>query len=405
MNKTLLIIGAGIEQIPGIKLAKKMGLYVLATDGNPFAPGFKHADDYARVSTYNIKGTVDFASRYNQKKKIDGVVTLASDVPVTVSSVAHELRLSGNTITTAKLASNKLLMKNKFAADGISIPEFCEVKNVQDIKRFIKKNGYPVVIKPIDSRGARGVLRITENIDLEWAFGRSKKESSLGRVMVEKFLDGPQISSESIIYDDNIYTPGLSNRNYEYLERFSPYIIENGGDLPVSLNDSQKKSLDEVLLKAANSIGIKRGSIKGDIVWTRNGPKVIEVAARLSGGWFCTDEIPLSTGVNVVKTVIDMALGIKPNFTELIPKYHRGVALRYIFANKGKITGISGVNVVKGNPNVVKVGINIKPGSIIDEISDHTKRLGYVITRADTREKAIKAAQKAISSIKIHISK
>ncbi|MEA3346506.1 MAG: ATP-grasp domain-containing protein [Candidatus Auribacterota bacterium] len=397
------MIGAGVEQVPGIKLARKMGLYVITTDRQPKAPGFRYANESVVISTYDVESTVRFAVKYNRKRKIDGVMTVASDVPLTVASVANALCLPGNSIRTAKLASNKLLMKRRFVKDGVPIPEFSGVKNVKEVKKFIKKHRYPVVLKPVDSRGARGVLRLTRGVDLEWAFKKSKSESPVKQVMIEKFLNGLQISSESIIYDDCFITPGLSNRNYEYLEKFSPHVIENGGDLPVSLNKQQKVKVDELLIKAAKSLGIKRGSLKGDIVYTKDGPKVIEIAARLSGGWFATDEIPFSTGVNIVKAVINISLGIKPDFKKLVPRYQKYVAQRYLFSDEGRITKISGLAKARKLPNVRKIGINIEPGRIVGEINNHTKRTGFVITVADTRKKSIAAAKKAVSLIKAEV--
>lgn len=405
MSRRLLIIGAGIEQIPGIKLAKRMGINVILTDGNPKALGFKYADDYEIISTYDVKKTVEFAKKYNKRKKIDGVMTLASDVPLTVSSVADALGLPGNSISTARLASNKLLMKKKFVECGVPAPVFKEVKNVSDVKDFLKLWGYPVVLKPVDSRGARGVLRITRGIDLDWAFKTSKSFSKTKRVIAEQFLHGNQISTESIVLDGKIYTPGLSDRNYEYLEKFSPHIIENGGDLPALLNNEQRRKIDEVLLKAANALGINNNSVKGDVVYTKYGPKIIEIAARLSGGWFCTDEIPLSTGVDLVKAVIKLSLGDKLHVRDLVPKYNKGVALRYVFSSGGIVSSISGINEVKKIRGVVKVGINIKKGSVIDSVSDHTKRLGYVISLSGTKKQAIGIAKKAVSLVRVKMTK
>ncbi|OGC22875.1 hypothetical protein A2291_00005 [candidate division WOR-1 bacterium RIFOXYB2_FULL_42_35] len=404
LPKTILIIGAGIEQVPAIKLAKSMGLRVVVTDGNQSAPGFEWADDFAVISTYDCVKTVSFARDYSQSKnRLDGVITVASDVPLTVAAVAQELGLPGHSLETAKIATHKLLMKEKFSEFGVPIPSFKEIRDVDELKGFIKIYQYPVVIKPMDSRGARGVLRLTESTDLSWAFAESRKASPLGRVMVEDFLEGLQISSESIIYDGQIFTPGLANRNYEYLEKYAPYIIENGGDLPVLLDEVQKQELNRVLLKAAEALGISRGSLKGDIVLTRDGFKIIEVAARLSGGWFATDEIPLSSGVNVVEAVINIALGIKFDFSKLSPKYSRGVALRYLFVEQGRIDRITGLEEVEKMSFVKKIGINLAEGTVIEKMSDHTKRLGFVITEAETRQAAIDYANQALKSIKVNI--
>jgi len=403
MSKTLMLIGAGIEQIPGIELAKKMGLRVVVTDMNPEAPGFEFADDHLLASTYDVERTVDLSLRISKKNRIDGVMTVGVDVPLTVASVAHELGLPGISLETARLASDKLAMKNKFQQDGVSIPWFKEINTLSELQQVVKDRGYPLVVKPVDSRGARGVLRITKDIDLKWAYEMSKSHSPTDRIMVEEFLSGPQVSTESIVYDGRIFTPGFTDRNYEFLERFSPYIVENGGQQPSFLPLEHQEQICRLMYGAAKSMGITQGVAKGDVVFTEDGPKVIEIAARLSGGWFCTDEIPLSTGVNIVKTMMQISLGEEPDLDELLPKYHRGVALRYLFPSAGTVKAISGVDIVEKIDWVKKIGIYVKPGDVIEPITDHTKRAGFVITIGETREIAVQRAKEAIRMIRIDI--
>ena len=405
-NKTLLIIGAGAEQVPGILLAQKLGIFVVAVDGNPRAPGFALADDYGVVSTYDVPGNVQFARTYSgSKRNIDGVMTLASDVPMTVAAVAYALGLPGHTLQTARRASDKLLMKRVFAKNGVPIPEFAPVKNSADIERFVRRHGYPIVVKPVDSRGARGVLRISNKEDLSWAIHTSRSESPSGRVMVEKFLQGPQFSTESVIYDGRIMTTGLSDRNYEYLEKFAPNIIENGGDLPASLNSAQRKRLNALLLRAARSLGIKRGSMKGDVVWTKRGPYIIEVAARLSGGYFATDEVPLSTGVDIVEQVIRIALGLPPQFRMLKPKFTKYVCQRFFFPQgAGTIRNIRGIAKARAIPGVKRLHLYAKVDDVVKKIVSHPSRGGYVMAVATTRAKAQSIARRAVETVRFFIS-
>ena len=121
MNKTLLIISGGSEAIPGIQKAKEMGLYVVVSDGNKNAPGFAFADDRIIASTYDIELTVKKSKDYNNLRKIDGVMCMASDVPLTVASVAKELSIPGITIESAMLSSDKIAMKDKFFSDNVFI--------------------------------------------------------------------------------------------------------------------------------------------------------------------------------------------------------------------------------------------------------------------------------------------
>lgn len=402
MVKTLLILSAGIEAMPGIKLAKSMGLHVVVSDMNPKAPGFALADDHIIASTYDIPETVDAALKYDRtERKIDGVICIAADVPLTVASVVSALGLPGIPVKSASLAADKIAMKECFSDAGISIPWFSKVKSVEHLREIVDKKGYPLIMKPVDSRGARGVLRLTEHTDLDWAFGHSMQFSSSSQVMVEEYLKGPQISTESVLLDGQGITPGFIDRNYEYLDCFAPYIIENGGQQPSCLGEEDQAAVTELAERAGRAMGITTGVIKGDMVLTSEGPKIIELATRLSGGWMSTDQIPLGTGVDLVGSAIRLALGEKVDPKKLKPRYHKGVAIRYFFPQPGTVAEISNVNEFRDLPWVHRLCLFAKPGDVIEPVTNHTKRAGFVITTANTAEKAVEFASRVINAVKI----
>ena len=142
-------------------------------------------------------------------------------------------------------------------------------------------------------------------------------------------MEGPQVSTESMMIDGNCYTIGFADRNYEYLEKYAPFIIENGGDLPSSLPEEIQDEVKKVVQKAALSMGIVNGIVKGDIVIYDGKPYVIELAARLSGGYFCTHEIPMNSGVDLVGNAIKMAIGENVDPDDLKPKFNKNICQRY----------------------------------------------------------------------------
>lgn len=399
-RKSLLIIGAGIEQVPAIKLAKSFGWTVLATDGNPKAPGLAFADDHRAASTYDVTATIAAAAQLRQARSLDGVMTIASDVPVTVAAVAKRFGLPGLDPETARLASDKILMKRALKAAGVPVPWFTELGSPHELKNLVKERGFPCVIKPVDSRGARGVLCLTRGVDLDWAFRHSRAFSPTKRVMAEEYLAGPQISSESIVWDGKIWTPGLADRNYEMLKKFAPFIIENGGELPSRAARGREREITRVLLATARALGLKRGNLKGDLVVTKNGVHVIEVAARLSGGYFATHEIPLSTGVDLVGESMRLALGMTPRASALKLRRHRGIAIRYFFPPPGRLTAVEGVQKLARLPWVKHWGVYVNPGKDIPPVTDHTKRAGFVLTSGRDRAQAVRRARAAIRSVR-----
>lgn len=400
--KTLLIISGGIEAVPGILAAKKMGLFVVVCDIDPDAPGFLHADDRIISSTYDVSGTVEKARQYHASvRKLDGVICIAADVPLTVAAVAEALELPGIGSASATLASDKLKMKRHLAKHGVAVPWFSEVESFEHLSGIIRERGYPLIIKPLDSRGSRGVLKLNEQHDLSRAYKYCRSQSKLPVIIAEEFLEGPQISTESVILDGRGYTVGFSDRNYEYIERYAPYIIENGGQQPSILNPGEKRQVSRLAEQAAVAMGIENGIAKGDMVLTREGPKVIEIAARLSGGWFSTDQIPLSTGVDIIGAAIRLALGEKVDPVNLSPKFNKGVAIRYFFPRPGKITAIRNLESFAHISWIHKIMIFYKEGEVLEQPSNHTKRAGFVITVGDTREQAVARAKEVINTIEI----
>ena len=396
------MVSGGIEAVPGIRLAQEMGLHVVVSDGNPQAPGMAVAHDRLVASTYDSRATAAAAREYHTTvRPIDGVMCIASDLRFTVAHVAETLGLPGISTRSAQLASDKMAMKLRFASDGIPIPYFSEIICAADLRSIIRARGFPLVLKPVDSRGARGVLRLTEEVDAEWAVGFSRSFSPSGRIMVEEYLDGPQVSTESLVIDGVAYTPGFSDRNYELLERYHPHIIENGGELPSHLPVHIQQSVREVVGRAAASMGIQNGVVKGDMVVSRGKPYVIELAARLSGGYFCTHEIPLNTGVNFVGLAIRQALGEKPRPEALTPTIQRGVAQRYLFPAPGRVNRISGIEEVRCRAEVALCDVRVRVGDIVGPINCHPHRAGVVIAVGDSRDNAVARVLDAISRIKI----
>ena len=396
--KTLLILNAGIEAIPGIKKAKSMGLNIVLCDKNKSSPGFKYAKYKIYESIYDDKKIIESLSSIFKKIKIDGVITFSSDASLSVSKIAKKYNLPGNSISTAILSTDKLKMKKKFRKNKIPIPWFKEIKDLKELKLIIRSSRSKYILKPIDSRGSRGVLQINKKTDLEWAYNYCKSKSNKKKIMIEKFLNGKQISTETILYNRRSCTPGIIERNYEYLKKFSPFVIENGGQQPPGLTQKQIKKISNLIERTGKCIGIKNGVVKGDVVLHKGRPYIIEVATRLSGGWMSSHQIPLGTGVDILGLAIKLSIGEKIDLNQANPYKIQSVAIRYLFPEQETIFKIK-KNKIKKNKYVKKFMIYLKNNEFIPKLTDHTKRAGFVITAAPTKKKAVLEAKKFLSKI------
>ena len=403
-TKTLLIISGGVEAADAARRAKDMGYHVVVSDRDPEAPGFAFADSCLIADVYSASETAA-AERYSRKiRKIDGVICVAADAPVTAATVAQRLRLPGLPIHVAELACDKLAMKKCFLSAGVAAPWFAEVRTPQELQRFAVERGRDLVIKPVDSRGSRGVQRVAKVEDLAAAFKLAQSHSPSQRVMVEQYLDGPQVSTESVVIGGRCFTPGFSDRNYEYLERYAPFFIENGGDLPSHLPPETQAKVRDLVGRAAAAMGITDGTVKGDIVVHKGEPHVIELAARLSGGFFCTREIPLNTGVDFIGAAIKVALGEAVSAEELEPRHFTPVIQRYAFPKAGKVVAVHGAEAARAIPGIAELVITAKPGDVIPPAGDKRPSAAMVLATGSSREAALTAANDALALIRIETS-
>ncbi|MEZ5669619.1 MAG: ATP-grasp domain-containing protein [Alphaproteobacteria bacterium] len=402
MTPTILFVGGGTEIVPAVKRAMDLGCRVLVADRDPNAPGCRVADGVLKASAYHPDEVRRAAlAHVAAGNAIDAVLALATDCPNSVAAVAEALELPGPSVAVGERAVDKLAMKNKFAADGVAQPWFIEIRDLFALRRHVAAMGFPVVLKPADSRGARGVLRLTGGEDLAWAFRFAMGFSPSRRLVLERFVDGPQISTESLVVDGVAHTPGFSDRNYELIEAYAPHIIENGGDLPSFLPAPIQDKVRTLVDRAAASLGVRNGVVKGDIVVREGEPMVIEMAARLSGGYFCSHEIPLNTGVDFVGAAIRQALGETIDPAELAPRFQRHVSQRYLFPHPGQILAIDGARGIPALPGVSFFSLRCKVGDVIGPIDCHPARGGVVIATGADRETAQANARRAIDAVEI----
>lgn len=401
-TRTLLIIGASPESYEGISIAKEMGLRTVVVDGNPNAVGMNIADHKINVSTYDGEGILDAVRELAKSGvNIDGAIAMCADVPQSVACVTEALNLPGLSAESAFLVADKLAMKRRLQSCSVPIPLFKEIVDTTTTEELINELGLPLITKPVDNCGARGVQFIDNEQDIPAAIALAKENSRSGKVMAEQYLAGPQISTETLIENGKAITIGFSDRNYEWLENTKPYIIENGGDMPSSLTTDARDQIVATVENAAAALGITHGVVKGDMVWTKDGAKVIEIAGRLSGGYFATTQIPLATGVPFIEQAIKLALGEPLDIAEYDLDNMLGAAIRYLALPPGKIEKIEGVEKARNAEGVALFNMLLTEGDEATELTNHVKRAGFVICQGKTKQHAIDLAEKALKHIRV----
>lgn len=180
-GKTILIVGGGLLQVPIIQTSKMMKLTTVVADMNGEAPGMKICDIPMVMSTKDIEGMVRESKKLSTKIKIDGVITAGTDASMTVAAVANALDLPGIRYVDAEAASNKVKMRERLKKAGIPLPGFAPVWSLSDTRDALEFLNFPLVMKPADNMGARGVIKVENREELQAAFKTRKKIFSYGR--------------------------------------------------------------------------------------------------------------------------------------------------------------------------------------------------------------------------------
>lgn len=393
-----MILGASILQLPAIRKAKEMGIEVIAVDIDENAIGFTESDIALVISTIDIRNVVKAAEQY----RIDGVMTLASDMPIkTIAEISKKLGLVGVTEDTALKATNKIKMRQTLHDCGVPIPCFYKASNKSEYEsavKAIKEKGYRCIIKPADNSGSRGVnlLDDYDETAINKAYEYSRTYSRNGEVIVEEYMEGPEISVETLNINGNCHIIQLTDK----LTTGAPYFVEMGHNEPSLLSQDVRKRIEEVAIAANKAIGITDGPAHTEIKVTKTGPKIVELGARLGGDNITTHLVPLSTGIDIVECCIRIALGEHP---DIKPKIDKAAAIRYIKNDFGIIESIDGISEASEIPGIKQVSIIRGIGEEAKEIKSSVDRIGFVIAQGNSVEYAIDACERALKKIRITV--
>ncbi len=397
MSKKLMILGAGILQLPAIRKAKQLGLQVVAVDMDPNAIGFAESGiEKEVISTIDIPEVVKAAKRH----AIDGVMTLASDMPMrTVAAVAKELGLVGIDDDTAFKATNKAAMRQALSEHGVPIPRFFKVSCREEYDEAVAQFENAFIVKPADNSGSRGIFlieNITDTAAIAQAYEYSRTYSRSGDVVVEEYMRGPEVSVETLSVDGECHIIQITDK----LTTGAPHFVEMGHSQPTRLCSRTVEQIKWIAQAANRAVGITDGPSHTEIIVTEEGPKIVELGARLGGDCITTHLVPLSTGVDMVECCIRIALGEQPDFK---PKFAKGSAIRYFEQKAGVVQRVDGVQDAEKIDGVQQVSIVHGVGESVTEITSSSARLGFVVAQAETAEKAVAVCEGAQKKITIDI--
>ncbi len=398
MKSTLLILGAGQMQLPAIQTAKSMGLRVIAIDPDPKAPGLALADfSY----TFDL-GKIDKCLAIARRHAIHAVLSLASEYPIpTIAALCQVLDLSGLNPLTAEGATNKRVMRELLAKADVPIPRSVAVYNLSQAKSSCANTPGEKIVKPVMSHGGRGVTQLSAcatGQQISTAFNHALKSTRAAGVLIEEFVPGPEFSVEAMTFNGITKIVAITDK----LTSGPPHFVELGHSQPTQLDKEQSSQLEQITRKAIHAIGIDWSPSHTEIKLTPQGPKVIEIGARLGGGFITSHLVPYSTGVDMVKASIQLALGQSP---DIEIKHNKGAAVGFITAPTGQITSLQGMERCLCSLGLKSMSLYVSQGDQVCELKDASGRLGHIICTAADPKAALARVEMAKNEIEIRVQK
>lgn len=372
--KKIAIIGASYLQEPLIQKAKRKGLetHVFAWECGDV--GEKSADFFYPISIVEK----DLILKKCLEIGIDGICTIASDLAViTVNYVAEKMGLIGNPMSCVEVSTNKYNMRRCFEKNGDPSPKSIRVKSYEDIKGV--ELTYPIIVKPVDRSGSRGITKLESPEGLKEAIDRAIEQGFEKCALIEEFATGQEYSVEYISWEGKHEFLALTHK----YTTGAPHFIETGHLEPAPVDFGTLAQVKDIVSHALTSLGIRYGASHSELKISKNGEiKLIEIGGRMGGDFIGSHLVELSTGFDFVGAVIDIAMGIKPEIKRNETRY---AGVRFILGeDDARVFDVLKEN----NPEMI---VSSELHSITSEtVLDSGSRFGYYLMVSDDKDTLIK---------------
>lgn len=386
-KKAVLVFGVGPLQESIIKRAKKMGLYTVGIDPCADATCKDCVDAFEVVPGQDYEGHCAVVEKYG----IDAIVTAATDKPlVMMARIAEKYGFPFYSVETAKWSTDKFKMKERFELGGVPHAQGRLISKAEEAEGMV----FPVIVKPRDNSGSRGVKLCRSKEELETSMNEALEVSKLDTVLVEEFIEGPEYSIEGLHHDGKSEVIQFTEKKTTEF----PYNVELGHIQPAKISEENQQKIREIVAKIGSALHFENCPSHTELKINERGIFVIETSPRLGGDYITSTLTPLSTGVNLEDELLKISLGVTVN---PVPKAVQYSGVRFFSFEEGSvIKHIPNSEFVKTWPHVVDFSFNLKEGEKVNRITSSLNRYGHLTLTAGNRdaiEEAFDKYEKVIS--------
>lgn len=377
-KKAVLIFGVGPLQQSIINRAKKMRLYTVGIDPCEDATCRGDVDAFEVVGGQDYEGTCAVVEKYG----IDAIVTAATDKPlVMMARIAEKYGFPFYSVKTAQWSTDKFQMKQRFKLGDVPHAKGRLVKSVDETDDMV----YPVIVKPRDNSGSRGVKLCRTKEELEQSMAEALEYSKLDSVLVEEFIEGPEYSIEGLHYDGKSEVIQFTEKKTTEF----PYNVELGHIQPANISDENKQKIRKIVARIGKALRFENCPSHTELKINERGIFVIETSPRLGGDYITSTLTPLSTGINMEDQLLHIALG--ENVDTQSGRVEKASGVCFLNLPCGKVTAIDpAINGVSTWQNVYSFATSLKVGDEIYPITSSLNRYGQFIVKGTDRKEVDK---------------
>lgn len=374
-KKSVLIFGVGPLQLSIIERAKRMGLYTVGIDPMADATCRDAVDAFEVVGGQDFEGTCAVVEKYG----INAIVTAATDKPlVMMASIAEKYGFPFYSVETAQWSTDKFQMKERFELGDVPHAQGRLISKVEEAKGLL----FPVIVKPRDNSGSRGVKLCRNAEELRASIEEALENSKLDTVLVEEFIEGPEYSIEGLHYDGKSEVIQFTEKKTTEF----PYNVELGHKQPANLTEEQRNSIREIVSKIGKAMNFVNCPSHTELKINDRGIFVIETSPRLGGDYITSTLTPLSTGINLEDQLLHIALG------EMVDtktgRVERASGVHFFCLPEGRVEKIdhAALEEAKHWPGMYSLELNLHEGDEVHQITSSLNRYGEYIVEARDRE-------------------
>ena len=398
--KKVLMLGGSMQQIPAIKRAKEMDYYVITCDYLPENPGHQYADEYHNVSTTDIDKVLELAQKIN----IDGIVAYASDPAApTAAYVAEKMGLPGNPYESVKILTQKDLFREFLEKNRFNTPKARGYSSYDEIANEVDEFIFPIMVKPVDSSGSKGVVKVERCSGLKDAVEEALYYSRSKKFVVEEFIEkkGYQVSGDGFSVDGKLVFSSYGNELYS--GKGTRDYLALGEFWPSLLTKEQKEKVDAEIQNIITALNMRNCAYNIEVILDKNDtPYVIELGPR-NGGSYIPQLIEYSTGVNLNDYTLKAAMG--EDCSSLTMAETTGVWSNYMLLSKecGIFDRIEFAPEFEKH-NLLEVHCTAKKGDAVEAYKNTSHSLGTILFKAQSVSEMIQITNNIENYYKIVVN-